>query len=152
MSATLWVCPKCKRRFGKKKQWHSCASYSVGDHFKNKLPILRETFNLLFKQTQNFGAVRTDAVKSLITLSGQYHFAAVYVLKNSLTIEFVLERKISDDRIVKTQKLLNRYSYFIKLNGPDDVDAQLIDWLAEAYYLTSSPEKDEKPTLFKRKR
>lgn len=113
---------------------------------------MKTTFDVLIEQARKFGAVRTDAVKSLITLSGKYHFAAVYVLKNSLTIEFVLDRKISADRIVKTQKLLNRYSHFVKLADPIDVDKQLMSWLEEAYSLSTSTEKKEKATLFKGKR
>ena len=108
VKAGLWIGRKCRRQFGKKNQLHSCVSYLVQDHFKGKPLALKETFDRLIKQARRLGPVETDAVKSLITLSGQYHFGVVYVLKNSLTIEFVLERKISDERIVKPQKLLNR--------------------------------------------
>jgi len=149
---TTWTCPKCKRQFGKKKQWHSCLSYSVEDHFKDKSPELKKTFDSLEQRARRFGPVRTDAVKSLITLSGQSHFAAVYVRKNSLSVEFALERKLSDERIEKSTKLLNRYCHFVNLTKPQDVDKQLMAWLEEAYFLTSPAEDNEKPTLFKRKR
>ena len=130
---------------------HSCVSFAVRDHFKDKPPTRKQTFDLLIDNARQFGRIRTDAVKSLITISGRFHFAAVYVRKHSLTVEFVLERKLSHERIEKVQKVLARYSHFVKLTGPEDVDGQLINWLEEAYFLTGPLREEEKPTLFRRK-
>ena len=151
-TGTLWRCPKCKRQFRKRKQLHSCVSYSVRDHFKDKPAARKQTFDRLIAKARQFGPVRTDAVKSLITISGRFHFAAVYVRRNSLTLEFVLERKLSDRRIEKVQKVLARYSHFVRLTGLEDVDTQLVNWLQEAYFVTGPLRDDEKPTLFRSQR
>ena len=57
-------------------------------------------------------------------------------MKSVLRVEFLLSRSLEDPRISKTLPLsANRIAYFVDLRGPEEVDATLLGWLAEAYEL-----------------
>ena len=133
----LWQCPRCGRLFAKRNQSHACVSYSIDDHFRSKPDSLREVFDLLLAKISQFGPVRTDAVKSAINLAKNYHFVMIYVLRDSLKLEFALGRELKSERIIHTQKLgVNRYTYYVKLANKEDIDDQMLSWLKESYSLT----------------
>jgi hypothetical protein len=131
----LWQCPVCGRSFKNKNQWHSHNSIPVESHFKGKPPVLKETYETLVKKAQDFGPTRIDAVKSGINLGARSHFAMVYVLKNSLKLEFLLNRKLVSKRILRTQDFHGHFIHYLRLSEPMDVDEELIGWLKEAYQL-----------------
>ncbi|MFQ5875082.1 MAG: DUF5655 domain-containing protein, partial [Dehalococcoidia bacterium] len=134
----LWKCPSCGRQFPKKNQRHSCTSYSIDDHFRDRPISLEETFNFLIAQIRKrCGPLRVDSVKTAINLTNRYHFAMVYVRKSMLNLEFVLGRVLDDQRVVRTQKLGTRHVHVVRLCQPEDVDTQLLSWLQEAYALAT---------------
>jgi hypothetical protein len=59
----------------------------------------------------------------------------VYVLKNSLKLEFLLNRKLVSKRILRTQDFHGHFLHYLRLSEPMDVDEELIGWLKEAYQL-----------------
>jgi hypothetical protein len=62
------------------------------------------------------------------------------VLKDGIRIGFVLGRKLADRRILKASWVGgSKYAHSVKLTSPDDVDAQLLAWLGEAYRLAAGP-------------
>ncbi len=134
----LWNCPRCGRQFPKRNQWHSCTSVPIADHFKDRPARLKEVFISLLQEVEQCGPVRVDAVKSSINLVSRYHFAAVYVQKNSLKLEFVLDRALDDERILRTQPIGEGvFSNFVNMTRIEDIDEQLLDWLAQAYTFRS---------------
>ncbi len=134
---TLWRCPKCGRRFSNRNQWHSCVSYSIEDHFRGKPTSLKEIFDLLLTKLKRYGPVRIDAVKSSINIAGKRHFAGVNVRKDSLNVGFLMNRELRDERIFRSQSLGGkRFGHVVKLGRIEDVDAQLMGWLKEAYSLS----------------
>ena len=136
LTSTRWRCSKCGRRFTKRNQWHSCVSYSVDDHFQGKPAALRETFDFLTARVRKVGPFRIDAVKSSINIVGKYHFAAVHVLRSSLTLGFLLNRRLNDTRIVRVEEVgTKKYLHIVRLAHRKDVDARIAKWMKEAYAL-----------------
>lgn len=134
----LCVCPTCGRQFATPKQWHSCFATAVDTHFTGKAPWLRETFAALVAEIEGWGPLRVDAVKTSINLAARAHFAGVTVQRDALTVGFVLARRVEDPRIVRHEDLGGRWTgHRIRIAKPDDLDAQLLDWLKEAYVLKS---------------
>jgi hypothetical protein len=111
----------------------------VDDHFKNKPEKLRRTFDLILRDLEKIGSVRVDAVKSGINLAGKSHFGGVHVLKDSISVGFLLNRKVVNLRISKVQKITYKiYAHTVNLREPSDVDAELLNWLKEAFLRTQT--------------
>lgn len=129
----LWKCPRCEREFARRDQSHSCVVISLDDHFRGKPEKLRAVFNHLLDALRRDGAVRVDAVQSAINLADQFHFAMVYVQRKGLKVEFALDRRVDDRRVIRTQRLSpRRILHFVRVAREDDIDPQLLRWLREA--------------------
>ena len=134
----MWSCPECGREFAKARQWHSCAKRSVGAHFAGKDPAVRRVFDRLTRRLKSLGPFRMDAVKTSINLVAKHHFGGVTVRKDSLRVGFLASERIDDPRIAHTLRLgANRVGHSVVLRSPEDVDDQLMSWLARAYELQS---------------
>ena len=131
---TLWQCPTCKRKFAKRNQWHSCKPVAVEAHFTGKPARLKALFEELVAKLKQFGPVRIDAVKSSINLASTYHFGGVRVLQDSLHVGFVIARPLTHERIRRSQQLgPSTYGHAMHLTRKEDLDAELLAWLEEAY-------------------
>ena len=128
-----WSCPRCGRSFRNPNQWHSCVVVSVDSHFKDKPDWLRESFDAIVCHLQQLAPVSVDAVKTSINLAGTAHFAGVQVARAHMTLEFMLERSVSDPRISRQIDAGTRTSNVVKVSRPEDVDGQLLAWLTEAF-------------------
>lgn len=134
--AALWRCPSCGREFRSRNQWHSCVSRTIESHFEGKPDGLGRVFDYLLDELRRLGPIRVDAVKTSINLAGRAHFAGVRALRDSLSVGFVLGRKLDDPRIVRTERLSpTLHGHTVKVKSREDVDEQLLGWLAEAYEL-----------------
>ncbi len=123
-SKKLWTCPKCNRKFANRSQWHSCVKHSIDDLFDGKPLAIRQVFDLLLARIKKFGPIKIDAV------------AAVRPLKNSLNVEFLLDRELHEFPVYRTQKLgSTTYAHSVKLTSKREVSARLLAWLKEAYEL-----------------
>ena len=131
---TLWRCPVCSREFAKARQAHSCRPVSVELHFEGKAVWLRELFDDLCKQLAKFGALRIDAVKSGINLIPSHHMGGVRVLRDRLRVGFLLSRRLQDPRIARWQQIgPNAHIHAVNLSSKQDLDAEFLSWLKEAY-------------------
>ncbi len=136
--AKLWKCPRCKRTFAKRNQWHSCLTHSVDHHFRGTDPRLRRTYALLIARLRKLGPLRVDAVQSSINLASKYHFGGVSVRRDHLRLGFLSDEPIDDERIIKTAKLgPRRVGHTVILRSPSDVDGRLMHWLKQAHTLQS---------------
>ena len=131
---TLWQCPTCKRKFAKRRQWHSCLASPVDAHFKGKPAWLKPLFGELSAKLKKFGRLRIDAVKTSINLASTFHFGGVRVQEDSLRLGFVLNRHLRHDRILRTERVgASIYSHIVKITSKEDLDRELLSWLREAY-------------------
>lgn len=129
----LWRCPICGRLLSKPNSWHSHLSQSVNAHFEGK-PKQKKLFDALLVKLEEFEPMRVDAVKTSINLIAKHHFGGVRVQKDGLRLGFVLHRKLTSPRVIKSEWVGgDKYGHSVKLTRADELDAELMQWLKEAY-------------------
>lgn len=132
----MWVCPKCKRVFGKQNQPHSCVKVSLNKHFENKDKTKELFDHLLKKINKEVGLSKIISIPCCIHLFGKYDFMAVLPKKDKIEIRFALDRKIDSKRLKQYVPLSSRtYKNCIYIYSKEDIDKELIGWLKESYLL-----------------
>jgi hypothetical protein len=82
--------------------------------------------------------MRVDAVKTSINLIGRAHFGAVQVRKAGLTVGILLARRLEHPRIFRHEEAGGRWvAHRVRINRPEDLDDEVLGWLAEALALKS---------------
>ena len=133
-SQSGWVCPTCRRRFAKARQWHSCGTKQLDEHFRGRDPELRGVFDELVRRLRKQGPVAVDPVKTSINLTARHHFGAVTVRGNFLRLGFLSDHRIEDRRIVHVERLgPAKFEHSVVLESVDDLDGVVMGWLAAAY-------------------
>lgn len=137
-AASPWECPRCRRRFRKARQWHSCEARALGEHFRGRDPELRGIFDELVRRLRKRGPVKVEPVKTSINLTARHHFGAVIVRGNFLRLAFLSDRRIEDRRIVHIERLgPGKFGHSVVLESVADLDDVVMDWLAAAYRFRS---------------
>ncbi|MFA5411947.1 MAG: DUF5655 domain-containing protein [Candidatus Micrarchaeia archaeon] len=131
--AKLWTCPKCKRKFEKTNQGHSCAFYPVAKHLKGK-EVGKKLYNaLIAKMKKEVGKFRVESLPCCIHFVSTYTFAAVYALRDKVRIHFTLDHKIDNPRISRFSHIAaKRYMYSIDIKDEGEMDGELMSWIKEA--------------------
>lgn len=110
--------------------------FTIESHFTDKSPTVREIYDRLIKALHKFGPVTEEPKKTSIHLVRVSGFAGVSTRKEALWLNIRLDHKIDGSRVHKVEQVLSkRFHNELKLTSPDEVDAELIDWLKEAYLL-----------------
>ena len=131
----LWTCPECGRKFERKGQAHSCKTFALALHFKDKL-----TGKLLFEKFKQavlsqVGPFKVESLECCIHFVTTFTFTAVRIQRNKIKVDFSLNKKVKNKRIKQsTQMSANRYLYAIDILKAEDIDAELMEWITEAYY------------------
>jgi hypothetical protein len=131
----MWTCPKCKRKFEKKGQSHSCTVYPIEKHFKGKEGVARPLYDeLKAKIRKDIGAFREESLPCCIHFVSTFTFAGVYALRDKIRIHFGLDYELKDKRIDKYSRMsANRFFYSIDVKDKKEIDKELIGWLKQAY-------------------
>ena len=104
--------------------------------FAGKDAAVRATYDRLLEVLQTFGSFREEPKKTSIHLVNTSGFAGVHPRKSFLYLNVRMERPLQGERIAKSEQVSkNRYHNEVKLTSPDEVDAELVGWLKEAYDL-----------------
>ena len=134
VGASPWKCPRCRRSFARKGQWHSCETRKLEEHFRGRDPHLRGIFDEIVRRLRKLGPVEVDPVKTSINLTAPHHFGAVTVRGNFLRLGFLSEERIEDQRIVHIERLGPRkFGHSVVLESLADLDDVVMNWLAAAY-------------------
>jgi len=132
----MWTCPRCKRSFSKTNQSHSCVIYPLEKHLEGREGGTA-LFDELVKRMRGAGlSFNIDSVPCCIHLVTRSAFAAVWVLKDKIKIDFRLGHEMKSRRIGKTFKMsANRYLYYLEINNKEEIDRELISWIKESHRL-----------------
>jgi hypothetical protein len=134
-AAPLWQCPRCRRTFANQNQTHTCARLrDLDDHFAAAEPQVRATFDAIVSTVRSFGPVEVLAEKSRIALHVRMSFAAFVVRRRWLDGHVVLARQVDSPRFRRIEVYSPRnVLHAFRLSAPEQVDAEMVAWLAEAY-------------------
>ena len=135
-----WTCPECHRHFGRRNQSHQCApGMSKEQYFSTGTKLERQIYDAVAAHLEAVGPLHTEYVSVGIFFKRVRTFAELRPMRNRIRLSLLLSRRLQHPRIVKTWTARGvRNAYFIDLRDAKDVDAELRDWLTEAYF--SSPE------------
>jgi hypothetical protein len=112
--------------------------FTVKAHFENKDAAVQKIYDGLLKSAKKFGPVREEPKKTSIHLMNQTAFAGVATRKSALVLTIKSDRKLSSPRIHKSEQTsANRFHHEVKLTSPAEVDAELVQWLKDAYALSA---------------
>jgi hypothetical protein len=109
---------------------------SLDGHFASSAPApeVRAAFDEILAAVRRLGPVTVLPEKSRIALQVRMSFAALMPRRRWLNGHLVLARAVDSPRFLTVQTLSARnVVHTFRLHGPEEVDAEHIGWLAEAY-------------------
>lgn len=111
--------------------------YSVKDHFNNKQPLVKATYDAIVKAAEQFGVVKQEAKKTSIHLVRKTAFAGVATRQSALILTLKSKSDLKSDRIVRREQVsAARWHVEVRIDSPQAVDAELKKWLKAAYELS----------------
>jgi hypothetical protein len=129
----LWTCPRCRRQFKNRNQSHSCGPFTVERLLDGKPQEVVELYERLDDLIRRCGEVVVAPTKTRALFKVRTVFASVAVSKNWLDVVFVLGRRLKNRRIKKAQEEYPGIVHFLRIENEEDLDADLVSWLQEAY-------------------
>jgi hypothetical protein len=112
-------------------------TFQVEDHFDGKSPAVRETYDRLLAVLGEIGPFEEDPKKTSIHLNRASALAGVEVRREYLLLNLKADHPPESPRVAKLEQLsARRYHFKVQLASPQEVDAELRQWLAEAYALS----------------
>lgn len=135
VSHALWVCPRCTRTFANHNQTHACRPLvDLDRHFTGKDGVVRRTFDAVLTEVRRIGPVTVLPQSTRIALHVRMSFAAFVARRHWLDGHIVLARRLDHPRFRRVEEYSPRnVLHGFRLLGPEDVDADVRSWLAEAY-------------------
>jgi hypothetical protein len=130
----MWTCPDCGRPFAQRHQSHACGRHGLEDLFVRADPPARATFDRLVAAAEAIGPLIVLPEKTRVAFQVRMSFAAFTPRRRWLDGHVVLARIRPDQRFRRIQTFSPRnHLHAFRLFAPDEVDAQVVDWLREAY-------------------
>lgn len=134
----MWVCPRCDRGFERARQSHLCVpGCTVDECFAPFPPKWREIYDRLLDHVDMLGPVHANAVTVGVFLKHARKLAEIRPKARSVSLALALPRTVEHPRTGPVYPSRERTWHMIKLTDPADVDAELRDWLTEAYAAAS---------------
>lgn len=133
-----WTCPVCGKTFAKPKQSHKCEQVDIDDLFDGKAAYLPGLYATLLQRVQERFPCRPSFSRKAITMYAANHqsFLVVHPKRDALDLWFPLDRKEQTFPIFKIiQASKSRYAHYVRLEVPEEIDALLLTWIAEAHQL-----------------
>ena len=111
-------------------------NHTVQDHFENRAPIVKTIYGAILRAAKKLGPVREEPKKTSIHLARKSAFAGVATRKSALILTLKSDADVASKRILKREQVsANRWHFEIKLEAPEQVDRDVLDWLRKAYEL-----------------
>jgi hypothetical protein len=112
------------------------AEATVAALFAGKAPTVSATYAALLAALAAIGPYREEPKQTSIHLAKTTGFAGVHPRKGWLILNLRTAQPITSPRVVKREQVsAHRWHNEVKLTTPDEVDAELVGWLQDAYDL-----------------
>ena len=106
----------------------------MDEYLAGQPPELRRTYRAVLKALAKLGPVDIDPVSVGIMVKRARTFCELRPRRDAVELSFKLSGPIADSRIRKTvRSSTHRQAHFVDLRSPQDVDEQLLAWLAQSY-------------------
>ncbi|CAN5126020.1 DUF5655 domain-containing protein [soil metagenome] len=132
---SAWICPDCRRRFARRSQGHECApAMDLAEYLATGPPFERAIVDATLEVVADFGPVHVEPVSVGVFLKRARTFAQLRPMTRWETLSFSLPRPVRHRAI--TRKVVahgDLYHHVVRLDGPGDLDDDIVGWLAEAY-------------------
>ena len=130
----LWHCPDCGRAFANRNQSHACGRHDLEAHFVGKAPVVRALFDRVAGEIARIGPATVLPEKTRIAFQVRMSLAAVTPRRGWLDGHVVLARRLEHPRFRRVETYSPRnHLHAFRLAHPDEVDAEFVAWLREAY-------------------
>ena len=107
--------------------------------FVNKAPPVSATYDKVLSSLAKVGPAKAEPKKTSIHLVRETSFAGAHPKKAWLDLTIRSEKPIKSDRVrAQEQVSKNRWHQDVRLTSPKDVDAEVVDWLKNAYALAGA--------------
>ena len=102
-------------------------------------PEVKILYRKLLEELQKFGAIIVEEKKTSFHIKGSgVAFAGVHPRKAYFILNIVSVAPIKSLRIVEQEQVsAHRFHNRVKIEKPEDIDKELLNWLKEAYKLTA---------------
>jgi hypothetical protein len=129
-----WRCPRCDRTFARARQAHSCRTVSLEHHLRHGAVIQALFDRLVGEVERQVGRCEVVSLPCCIHLRGTYDFLAVLPKRDRLEVRFTLARRVVSPRIDRSEQTSRTgHKHRLHLASQEDIDAELLGWIAEAY-------------------
>jgi len=104
--------------------------------FAGKDAVVLAIYHRLLEALRSLGPFQEEPKKTSIHLVQTLGFAGIHPRKSFLYLNLRMNRPLQGERVAKSEQVSkNRYHNEVKITSPDEIDAELIDWLKEAHAL-----------------
>lgn len=136
--AVVWTCPKCERQFGAKGQGHHCEpGVTVEQFLSSARPEAAPIFHRVHDHLRSLdgGELIVDPLAKKVLFKNGPTFAILDSMTKWVALGFTIYRKLPPDRFSrKINEYQGRYHHVLNLTDVDQVDDEVLDWLAESFY------------------
>ncbi len=131
-----WTCPDCGRRFARSRQSHECApAMGIEEYFATGPRFERPIFEAVLDHLETLGPVHVEPVSVGIFIKNDGSLVELRPMRKWVALSFSLRRRVDHPKIARKPIVAGaRIFHVVNLTGPDDLDAQVRDWLTEAYF------------------
>ena len=138
MSGESWICPRCRRRFGRTGQSHECSpALTLEEYFASGPAFERPVFEAVLQHLESIGPVHIEPVAVGVFLKKQASFVELRPMTRWVAMSFPLLRRVEHPRIARRPVVVGQRTYHVvNLTKAVDVDDDVRDWLTEAYLST----------------
>lgn len=129
-----WICPKCKRQFGRREQSHVCVPAMTPDEYYADLPAFhREVHEAVVEHLRSEGEIHVETVGVGVLIKHGRTIVELRPMHKWLALSFVLPRMVKHPRITRTMPVHeDTTSHVVRIFSVDDIDDQVYEWLSES--------------------
>jgi hypothetical protein len=130
----MWRCGACGRRFANRNQSHFCGRHTLREHLRGRTPEALAIYRGFVKLARRCGRFAILPEKTRIAFQVRMSFAAVSFRRDGLNGHVVLARRLENPRFTRIETISPRnHVHNFQLRSLDELDAELLAWLREAY-------------------